>query len=53
MGLLAPFGAAVDSVCETCHAFDWVKHHFWLPGRIEYVSMQEVPGSPGIFQYGQ
>jgi hypothetical protein len=49
--VLAPFAAAIDAVCQSCTAYDWVKLHFGLHGSIDYISREEIPGSPDQFLY--
>lgn len=50
-GLLAPFAAAIDAVCQSCYTFDWVKETFWFSGKIEFKSISDAPGQPGQFIY--
>lgn len=50
-GLLAPFAAAIDAVCEKCNAYDWVKALFWSAGKIEFVKAEVSATEPGQFDY--
>jgi hypothetical protein len=49
-GLIAPFAAGIDAVCESCNSYDWVLN-FFLPQRIEFVSQEDNPSSPGGYIY--
>jgi hypothetical protein len=50
-GILAPFAAAIDAVCQSCDTQVWVKDHFGLKGQPELISKVDSVSSPGDTDY--
>ena len=49
--ILLPFAAAIDAVCNRCHASDWIKHWLITPARI--IPIGRVPSTtrPNYYVY--
>ncbi len=50
-GILYPFAWAIDSVCQTCNAHQWVELWWLSPTKIKFVKKEESPNNPRHFDY--
>jgi len=48
-GVLLPFGAAIDALCQKCHAYDWIKD--WFIGCAKIEGLTEKPSATNPDEY--
>ncbi|MBK9632866.1 MAG: hypothetical protein IPO62_17730 [Saprospiraceae bacterium] len=49
--IMLPFAAAIDALCLSCNALNWVNLWWITPTVITFVSKHESPNRPGYFDY--
>lgn len=50
-GILLPFGAAIDAVCQKCNVFNWINKWWITPTKITFVKMEKSSSVPGANDY--
>ncbi len=50
-GILYPFAWAIDAVCQTCNAHQWVELWWLTPTKITFVKREDSINNPGSFDY--